>query len=110
MAEVRHSEKKRDIVEERLYRKLSEGGSRLKRIFVPIGGKLKEWFHRLYGKVARLQRPYRLKATTMIGAHSSDKQKQIISDLLADGAGFVDQENYKEAERKFIEAISLDNH
>lgn len=109
IAEARHMETKRDIIEARLYRKLSAGGSRLKSIISPAWQFLKEKFNKLYGKIARLERHYRLKARSM-NRGDKNQVKAAVESLLEEARIFSEQEQYPDAERKLIEAISLDNH
>ena len=110
MAEARHSETKKDIVEDRLYRKLNEGVSRVRKIVAPGWNFLMELFNRVYGKIASLERHYRLKAKKATIHQDDGRAKQALVSLMEEGEVLIDGEKYQDAERKLIEVISLDAH
>lgn len=96
------------IIEERLRRKLKNTTLRLAQSVSPTRSKITTAWHRLHEKVKHLEQRY-TKDAKEVTPEQREKSRQKVDKLLEAGKEFVVKNNLVEAERSFIEAISLDH-
>jgi tetratricopeptide (TPR) repeat protein len=103
----KHEKVKQGLMEERLKRKLS--AFNFKQTFEKQAGNepRESWFSKFQVVVRDLEKKYRQKVEELEPAQENGLEKKT-SIVLEEAKKFYDLENFKEAESKYIEAISLD--
>ncbi|OGY78654.1 MAG: hypothetical protein A3B74_04750 [Candidatus Kerfeldbacteria bacterium RIFCSPHIGHO2_02_FULL_42_14] len=96
------------IIEERLKRKLKDTTMHMAHRVAPTHSKIQSIFHRLQEKVKKLELRY-TQVVKQVTPERREKNRQKIEKLLETGKEFIEKNNLIEAERSFIEAISLDH-
>lgn len=105
--EIKEAEVKHRLLKDRLKRKILSIMERTKRITTPLWLWIKDVFSDLYKRTVELEKKYQKeKREEPLGETVDTKQK--IRGLLNDAESLIDDEDYKEAEKKLIEIISLD--
>ncbi|OGY84773.1 MAG: hypothetical protein A3F54_03225 [Candidatus Kerfeldbacteria bacterium RIFCSPHIGHO2_12_FULL_48_17] len=101
-------EMKTALIEERLERKIANG---FKSIFAKteagrrqFGAIMRSW----QAKIKKLEEKYK-ESNTPKTAQAKEESRKKVSTLLEEATKFFQAENYAEAERKYIEAVSLDH-
>ena len=109
MPKKKHEELKLSLIENRLTRKFSKLGRVIEFLLNPLWDRVKGGFKKIFDYTLRLERKYKngkIKPQTM--EEKETARKKAIT-LIAEGEELVKKENYTEAEKKFIEVISLDS-
>ncbi|MFA6027649.1 MAG: tetratricopeptide repeat protein [Patescibacteria group bacterium] len=98
------------IVEERLERNLREIKTKITVKSAPLRKRLKKRLGEIYSKAIKLQKEYKNKALHGKPLKQEDKEaiRQKVNGLVQDAEELTKQAKYVEAEKKYIEAISLD--
>lgn len=102
IAQERDSARKKAIILERAERLLSSLFRRLKKKIVPAFKLLRRHFHSWYERAVELEKRYR-----RLGSSAESARPPVGQSLLSEGSALAAQGKTKEAEQKFIEAISL---
>lgn len=92
------ADRKTMIIQERLERKAKTAAQRL----TPAVQAARKGFHSLYGKLRILEEDYRKKLLRRTGAH-----QQASHELMREAENLHEGEKYSEAEKKYIELISI---
>lgn len=106
------TEEKQSIVRDRLMidrmrRHTEKSVGLIKKIFKPLGGGIKKIFNKIYDKLIFLEKKYQRESMRRPQVNDAAFEERIKSMLLeADEA--LRQEDYSEAEKKYIEVISFD--
>lgn len=110
MPEARMKVRKHSIIEERLERKLGTMRGVLKQSTNPVWLKIKAQVKQVYLRLAALEEKYRHSAARLKPKTQEEKEKmrQRLGLLMDEGAKHIEQQQYVEAEKKFIEMVSLD--
>lgn len=110
MPDARMKVRKHSLIEERLERKLGGMRGKIKQSTSPAWLKVKAWLSLQYKKLINLEEKYRQSALRLKPKTLEEKEKsrQRVALLVEDGKKLVEQEQYVEAEKKFIEAVSID--
>jgi len=103
----RIEQKKEDIIEMRLRRKLEWLRDNLGKVIKPILQFLGKIFKLTYSKALELERHYQEKSQAVGDVGNINQQK--IRALLSEGEELYNNEDYSQAEKKFIQVISLDH-
>ncbi|MFA5359104.1 MAG: tetratricopeptide repeat protein [Patescibacteria group bacterium] len=99
---------KKRIVREKLRRNLVESSRKMAKKMKPTLEKIFGSFKTTYQNVLDLEKRYRAK----VSAHTPQEKEKIIQqagDLVSEGRKLTEEEEFEAAERKFIDAISLDH-
>lgn len=105
-------EEKEAIVRDRIFmdrmqRRVDQSKNYFANFFQFVFGGIKKFFSDLNHKVAALEKKYQHEASQKINVKSSELAEKINS-LFIEAQDFLKQEQYSEAEKKYIEIISLD--
>ena len=105
---ARQLEVKKRLLEERLGRRLNNGWSKINDLVRPWQKHLSLKFKEFYQKLSALEEKYRHQAWR---ASFQDQvgQQQFISRLMAKAEILFKEENFAEAEKKYIEILGFDN-
>ncbi|MBU1130691.1 tetratricopeptide repeat protein [Patescibacteria group bacterium] len=98
---------KRRLLEERLERHFKEGGKKMVSILEPPFNNLGTKFKKLYQKLIELEEKYRHKVLKVSFKEGADKERKVES-FLDKAAELVSSENFDEAEKIYIETLTLD--
>lgn len=111
MPEARQRVRKQSLIEERLERKLSSMRGAIKQSTQPAWAKLYQWLRQQYQKLIALEQKYRHSAARLKPKTQEEKEKlrQRIALLMDEGNKHLEQSQYLEAEKKFIEVVSVDS-
>lgn len=105
--EERQAKVKEKIIDERVNRASQKVSSKLGGLFFPSLTKMKNKFKALFQKVSELEKKYEKKEQVF-----TEEDKKSVTDRvkesLAEAEKMKDSEQYREAEKKYIEIISLD--
>lgn len=110
MPEARQKVRKQSLIEDRLERKLGTMRGAIKQSTNPIWAKVVEWFKAQYRRLVALEQKYRHSAARLKPKTQQEKEKlrQRVALLVDEGSRLFEQSQYVEAEKKFIEVVSLD--
>ncbi|MFH0818598.1 MAG: tetratricopeptide repeat protein [Patescibacteria group bacterium] len=109
MKHHKHAQVKVSIVEERLERKMKELGSLIQKFMRPLFSKIISWFKQQYQKIVSLEKKYREeKLASSLKQEDKESLRQKNNTLIAEAEKLIHEEKYGEAEKKYIEVISLD--
>lgn len=110
MPEARMKVRKHSIIEDRLERKLGTMRGALKQSTHPSWLKCKAWVKKIYLRLVALEEKYRHSAARLKPKTQEEKEKvrQRLGLLMDEGGKLLEQQQYVEAEKKFIEVVSLD--
>lgn len=106
--EERDAKVKEKIISNRVNRKTQAFFNKAAAFFFPIIGKIKENFRRLFQKVSELEKQYEKKESIF----TEDDKKTIdlrVKELLAAAETFKEKSQLLDAEKKYIEIITLDS-
>lgn len=107
----KHAQKtrKHTMIEDRLTRKFGSAKNLAAKGAAPVGTKLRGTLRRWQNKVQALERKYKTpKKGNGKNAEQKEKARQSLDTLMREGEELMKGENWVEAEKKFIEIISLD--
>lgn len=96
------------LMEERLERKIKEVGKKFLGRTNTLQKRISEQFEKLQKKVKEWEEKYK-EAHKPLTAEEREKNRQKVAQLIDEGNVFLKDENFAEAERKFIEVISIDH-
>jgi tetratricopeptide (TPR) repeat protein len=97
------------LLEQRLKRKTVNLGGRVKKNISPLFYKAQVWLKLKYHKIAELEKKYREeKKKTPLTLEEKDVKTQKIKLLLKEAEELINRDEFKGAEAKCIEALSLD--
>lgn len=99
--------KKEQIIASRLERKMSGVAGFFSKIFSPVGAAFRNFFRALYGRARKLETEYAKKKEKIAAA--PEEAGQAIKALFFAAEEFFVAGNLAEAEKKYIEIISLDH-
>jgi len=99
---------KKDLLEQRLDRKFKDIFSKLNKVIKPVSEKLKDLFRIAYKKVTALEHHYSQKIQCPQKDEDKAKARSKRSQLLQEAEDLRKDDKFKESEKKYIEAISLD--
>lgn len=100
---------KHDIAETRLRRKISSSSQHVAGVFGPLFSGIGQMFAGVFQKLQRIEAQYRDRVThTERKKQDSATQKNTVMELLSEAEKHMDDEELPVAEKKYIEAISLD--
>ena len=109
VAKEHHARVKSNLTEERLRRKMTEAQQRVGGRLRPLFGGVGKALHALYDKLVELERTYREKADAGKNGNASlVSHKNTVIDLLGKASEHIEEHNFVEAEKKYIEVIALD--
>lgn len=110
MPAARMKVRKQSLIEERLERKLGNMRGAIKGSANPLWAKIKDFFLAQYQKLLKLEQRYKQSARRLKPKTQEEKEKLRgrVAVLVDEGGKFLEQSQYVEAEKKFIEAVSLD--
>jgi len=100
---------KNGLLEDRLKRKFIDFRAKTSSYTKPTAEKIKVCFQNLYNRILELERNYQKKMKSAATPKEHQELKKKISMLFEDGERLVEEENFKEAEKKYIEIISIDH-
>ncbi len=106
--QVKEATVKKNLLDERLKRKLREFFAKLKPIVKFLSDKSGAGFKRLYQRALELERKYQRQSPAML-AGGAEEQAEKIRELLSQAEELFNAGKYLEAEQKYIEIIALDN-
>ena len=95
------------LMERRFKRKILEFKNKFQPLFRKLGQGLQLFWKKLHARVAQLEQRYRTKSDVMSSEQQQDV-KQKIKQLISEAEKFGDQENFSDAEEKYIEVLSWD--
>ena len=105
---IKQLEIKRRLLEERFQRKFNITGKKIFVLLKPLGKRLADKFKNWYQKIIELEEEQRYKLKKA-GLKDKGQVNQHTNKLLNEAAALTEQEKYPEAERKYIEILSLDD-
>lgn len=109
MTREHHARVKTLLTEERLRRKMANANQRFTGWFQPLFHGLGGGFGKAYDQLVKWERYYREKAeSTASGSVMLSQNKNTVIDLLGKATSLVEDGNYMEAEKKYIDVISID--
>lgn len=110
MKQHKQKQIKVSIVEERLERKLGDLKEKIVTSSAPYRERVMNYLRDLYNKALKIAKEYREKENTNNALKQEDKEsiRQNINSLITQAQELAEKEQYQEAEKKYIEAISLD--
>lgn len=110
MPEARQNVRKQSLIEDRLERKLGSMRGAIKQSTNPTWKKLVDWFQLQYQRLVALEQKYRHSAAKLRPKTQAEKERlrQRVALLVDEGTKLSEQSQYLEAEKKFIEVVSLD--
>lgn len=100
-------QKKEDIIEMRLKRKWEWLKNKISLVFSPVLKGLGNIFKSIYNKALELEKYYQEKAQPVSDKATLNQQK--VRALISEGEELIKSEEYAEAEKRFIQVISLDH-
>lgn len=103
----RLEQKKEDIIEMRLRRKFEWLRDKIFIVGKPILKGIGDFFRFIYRKALELEESYQEKSQPVSDKAATNKQKVLA--LMAEGEELIKEEEYAQAEKKFIQVISLDH-
>lgn len=111
MPEARQKVRKQSLIEDRLERKLGTMRGAIKQSTNPTWNKLVIWLKGLYQRLVILEQKYRHSAAKLRPKTQAEKERvrQRLALLVDEGTKLLEQSQYVEAEKKFIEVVSLDS-
>lgn len=101
------AEKKRALLEERLRRKLLVALVRVRLIARPLGTRIARSLRSLLEHLRNLEHAYAREGSRRLTPKDRASVEQKVRVLLSQGEEYLKQEDYMEAERRFVEAIAL---
>ncbi len=106
----RHAQKemKKDLIEQRLTRKFDAFFKLIVRYLKPVGDGLKKFTTKTYNRIVDMEKQYSLKVQQPQKLVDKVKIKSKVDLLLQEAEDLQKAEKFKEAEKKYIEIISLD--
>ena len=107
LPEQKEAAMKAALMEKRLKRKILAAKNRMVPSFRKLSALLKKVWEKIHGRVAQMEQRYRTKVDTMSSEQQEDV-KQKIRRLLDDAARLKEEENWPDAEKKYIEVLSWD--
>ncbi|MBU1149158.1 tetratricopeptide repeat protein, partial [Patescibacteria group bacterium] len=111
MPEQTQKMKKQEMLEQRLTRKFEDQFDKIIKVTKPTINLIRESFRRTYHKINEIERQYSIKVKQ---AQNSDDSSGLVKgkvELLLQEAQDLQKENkYKDAEKKYIEIVSLDKN
>lgn len=96
------------LMEERLERKMKEAGKKFLGKTEAMRHRMGRVFENLQKKAREWEEKYK-EAHKPLTAEEREKTRQKVAQLVDEGSAFLKDENFAEAERKFIEVISIDH-
>ncbi len=109
MSREHHARVKTLLTEERLRRKMASANQRFSGWFQPLWQVFAKVFSSLYQQLVKWEKYYREKSESgKSGSATLSQNKNTVIDLLGKSAGLVEEGNYMEAEKKYIDVISID--
>ncbi len=96
------------LMEKRLKRKILEFKNKLVPVFRKFGQYFKSLWTRVNSRVEQMEQKYRPKAHTLSTVNQQDIKPKIRT-LLDEAHAYAEKEEYQDAERKYIEALSWDH-
>lgn len=100
--------KKMQILENRLFRKAESAKKSVVERIAPLGSRFRSGFHALHTKIEALEWKYRNALHVTPRTKEEKEQRRVkIAALMEQGAQFMKEENYIEAEKMFLEVIRL---
>lgn len=106
IAEEKEAKVKERILIDRIKRKTNVSKEFFKKGFTPFTSKIKNGFGNAYRKIVDLEKKYRAESNQQ-GAAGAGSQ-ETIKKVIMEAEDLVKKENYSEAEKKYIEILSLD--
>ena len=105
---IQQMDVKRKLLEQRLQRHLKDGGSKAYTYIKPLVAQISVKLRQLYQKLFELEENYRHK---VLKSSFKDKvvQEQKVDEILKQAEDFIDKENFADAEKKYVEALTLDD-
>lgn len=107
--EQKMKEVKNGLLEKRLRRKFVNVKIKTSFHLKPIADKIKIGFQNLYNQILEMEKKYQKKAKEVATPEEKEELKKKTSILLEEGERLNKEENFKEAEKKYIEIISFDH-
>lgn len=103
-------EVKFSIIEERLQRKLEELKSKMGAKTAPLWDSIKDKFKKLYQRILRLEKKYKEESEQKKPQTQEEKEvgRQKVNLLITEAQELEEKKDFHEAEKKYIEALSLD--
>ncbi len=98
---------KKSLIEKRVEDKIKNLAVKIKNLFSPAVKFSVKYYQLIRGKIKKVEEEYKQKHLFLV-KNQPQVAKQKIQDLLENGEKFIKEENLAEAEKKFIEIISLD--
>lgn len=98
---------KKDLLEQRLNRKFKDIFSKLNKVMMPVSEKMKGLFRIAYKKVTALEHYYSQKIQSPQKDEDKIKTRSKINQLQQEAEDLRKDNQFKESEKKYIEAISL---
>ncbi|MBI2415603.1 MAG: tetratricopeptide repeat protein [Candidatus Kerfeldbacteria bacterium] len=109
MREYRERMRKAALIEDRLARKLLTAKKNISTWITPLGRWLIQFAQNFFRWLKSLEEQYRRTARRPVAPSDAVTQQQSLSSVLQQAAVFVTEENYVEAEKKYIAAIAFDH-
>jgi tetratricopeptide (TPR) repeat protein len=104
------AQKKRQLLEERLRRKLIENRTRARQVLIaPVWKRGRDLFWSFYNRIAKLEKKYRQLAQQVPAAEVGAETKRNVLGLLAESGELLLAGELVDAEKKLIQVISLDH-
>ena len=103
----RLEQKKEDIIEMRLRRKFEWLRDKILIVAKPIFKGIGNFFRFIYRKAQELEKSYQEKSQPISDKNATNQQKVLA--LMTEGKELIKDEEYVQAEKKFIQVISLDH-
>jgi len=100
---------KNGLLEKRLKRKFVDMKIRTSFHLKPLADRIKVGFQKLYDRILEMEKHYQKKMKEVSTPEEKQELEKKISILLEEGERFSKEENFKEAEKKYIEIISFDH-
>lgn len=98
---------KKDLIEKRIENRIKNFNAKVKSILLPIGKLLADYYELIRGKIKKVEEEYKQKHLFLL-KKQPEMAQQKIKELLGEGEVLLKNDELLEAEKKFIEIISLD--
>ncbi|MEK7158264.1 MAG: tetratricopeptide repeat protein, partial [Patescibacteria group bacterium] len=104
------AQKKRELLEERLRRKLIENRTRVRQALIsPVWKRGRDLFWSFYNRIVKLEKKYRQLAEKMPAAEVGAETKRNVLSMIAEAGEMMLGGEFVDAEKKLIQVISLDH-